>query len=222
MNTISVISSISYNTPEFFELKIKELTSGKSRILDWAHWVIHQPEEDETKAHIHFVVKPSRRIDTNALRDCFKEPITEAHLAGKLQRGEQITPNDLKPLGCLPFDKTTSMSDWLLYAVHDIKYLFKKGQSRKIHYDKSAVQSTEPEYLHQQWEDCKDPLSAFCDRVLELRAQEYTFGQILATGMIPPNLVYYMKNVFEDSPDSTYRGKRKGHEIMNDRKLRKL
>lgn len=211
MNTISLISNISYNTPEFFEAKIKVLSSGDNRLIDWAHWIFHLPEDDETKPHIHFVLKPSRRIDTNSLRNEFLESpalLVEA----KSQRGEAITPNDLKPLGCLPFDKTKNISDWLLYAIHDVRYLLKKGQARKHHYNRQDVKSTDPDFLSVQWNDTIDPLQALCGRVLELRAQEMTFGEILATGLIPPNMVYYFRTLFYETPARTERGDRLGHE----------
>lgn len=193
MNTISTISNISFNTPEFFRLKIESLV--KAGVLDWAHWILHEPDTDQRKAHIHFVCKPSKRIDTNALRKEFQEPITAAYI----QSLENPTIDDCKPLGCLPFEKTSSMTDWLLYAIHDEKYLFRKGQSRNIHYPREAVQSTDPDFLAQQWEDTADPLDALTARVIQLLTVEnYTFSQILSTGIIPPNLVYYYKELARD------------------------
>lgn len=211
MNTISLISNISYNTPEFFEAKIKALASGDKRLIDWAHWIIHSPEDDETKSHIHFVLKPSRRIDTNALRNEFIES-PALFIEAKSQRGEKITENDFKPLGVLPFDKTKNISDWLLYAVHDVRYLLKKGQTRKHHYERKDVKSTDPDFLAVQWNDTIDPLQTLCGRVLELRAQEKTFGEILATGIVPPNMVYYFRTLFYETPSITDRADKKGHE----------
>ena len=49
MQTIRVISNISYNTIEYFESKIAELVSR--RIIDWAYWVFHLADEDELKDH---------------------------------------------------------------------------------------------------------------------------------------------------------------------------
>lgn len=205
MNTISTISSVSFNTPEFFELKIKELTKEDSRILDWAHWIIHQPDSDQTKPHIHFVVKPSHRIDTNALRNAFKEPVTPSRLA-EIAELRMLTADDAKPLGCLPFQKTSSMTDWLLYAIHDEGYLFKKGQHRKTHYSRDAVKSTDPDFLNAQWEETIDPMQALTERVLLLyNIEHFTFSQILQTGIVPPNLVYYFKTMLEVSPHSVVR-----------------
>lgn len=197
MNTIKTISSISFNTPEFFELKIRELCDDKSRILDWAHWIVHEPDSDQTKPHIHFVVKPSHRLDTNSLRNAFKEPITPQHLLRILET-RVLTDNDTKPLGCMPFMPTTSMADWLLYAIHDEGYLFKKGQRRNTHYRKEDVKSTDPDFLLTQWDETIDPLQALTERVLMLyRADGMSFSQILQTGIIPPPLVYYFKTMLD-------------------------
>lgn len=211
MNTISLISNISFNSPEFFEAKIRALASGENRLIDWAHWIIHKPEEDEKKSHIHFVLKPSRRIDTNALRQEFLES-PALMLEAKAQKGEPITADDMKPLGVLPFDKTKNIVDWLLYSIHDVRYLLKKGQTRKHHYEKSDVQSTDPDFLQHQWSEAVDPLQAMTARVLELRAQEMTFGEILATGIVPPNMVYYFHTLFYETPDKTGRAGRMGHD----------
>lgn len=210
MNTISLVSSISYNTPHFFALKIGELASGEKPIIDWAHWIVHQPESDETKSHIHFVCKPSRRLDTNWFRKQFIEQVSPESVAA-ISKVRAITLNDIKPLGVLPFNKTNSIEDWLLYSIHDVKYLLKKGESREHHYERSDVQSTEPDFLAEQWRGVVDPLSSICKRVLELRAMGNTFGEILQTGMIPPNMVYMMKTVFEDVPDGVERNGHKGH-----------
>lgn len=211
MNTISLISSISYNSPEFFVEKIKSLC-GETSVLDWCHWIIHQPENDERKPHIHFVCKPSRRIDTQILRKEFIEPINPYEIERKLKNGEEITSDELlKPLGVLPFDKTKNVSDWLLYAIHDEGYLFQKGQSRSIRYDKSDVKSTDPEYLKEQWNEATNPLVKLCERIAELRAQELTFGQILSTGIIPPNLVILARSVYYETPSETNRNGRPGH-----------
>lgn len=205
MNTISVISSVSFNTPQFFEMKIRELTDEKSRILDWCHWIVHKPDTDQTKPHIHFVCKPSYRIDTNALRNAFKEPVTVEYLA-QIMEHRLLTKDDEKPLGCLPFVKTTSMSDWLLYGIHDEGYLFKKGQSRNTHYQREDVKSTDPDFLSVQWEETIDPLQALTQRVIYLATVEHMgLGDILQTGIVPPNLVFYFKTLLDSRSNEVVR-----------------
>lgn len=131
MQTIRIISNISYNTIEFFESKIAELVSR--RIIDWAYWAFHLADEDELKDHIHFVLKPSKRLETADLRDFFKE----------------IDPNHEKPRTCTArWQPTNSMDDWLLYAKHDPAYLASKGQYRRHHYKWDDIKATDEDALH--------------------------------------------------------------------------
>lgn len=210
MNTIRIISSVSFNTLPFFEATVAKLCrQGKGQVLDWCHWIQHKPDSDQKKPHIHFVCKPSRRVDTNDLRREFIEP-TDALVVAKAQRGEQVSPDDLKPLGCLPFVTTNQMKDWLLYAVHDIPYLYQKGQTRKVHYERKEVQSTDPDFLLSQWDECNNPIQALTERVLQMyTVEQLTFSQILQTAIIPPNLVYYFKQILEGLEDPTIRRKGK-------------
>ena len=131
MQTIRVISNISYNTLEYFESKVDELISR--RIIDWCYWAFHLADEDELKDHIHFVLKPSKRLETADLRDFFKE----------------IDPTHEKPRTCTArWQPTNSMDDWLLYAKHDPAYLASKGQYRRHHYKWEDIKATDEDALH--------------------------------------------------------------------------
>ena len=107
--TSKLISTISFNSPNFLAHRLHELQDNG--VIEYAHWIWHKPEQDETKAHAHVLVKPNRRLDTSALRNSFKE----------LQVGED------KPRGVLPFRTTSQVSDWMLYSAHDSLYLARKG-----------------------------------------------------------------------------------------------
>lgn len=213
MNTISTISSISWNTVPFFESTIARLHS--SGVIDWCHWIYHQPEEDEKKGHIHFVLQPSRRIDTSSLEKEFVEPVCTPAEARKLvkeylARGESL-PNDVVlPRGVNPFRKTGSMKDWFLYAMHDVKYLLGKGQSRQHHYSRADIQSTHDSFVDELLQECVDPLGQILTRVVEMRDKGYTLGSILATGLVPANLAMMAKIVYEDA--ETNRNGRSGHD----------
>lgn len=209
MITRTTISSISYNTIPFFTEKVKALTSGDSPAFDWVHWVVHQPEEDEKKAHIHFVCQPSRQMDTNSIRQEFVEP-ADMYVREKIKRGETITEQDLKPLGCLPFNKTKSLRDWLLYAIHDVKYLLTKGEMRKHTYTREDVKSTAPDMLTEEWRGTLNPLSVLLNRVIEMRAANMTLGDILATGMIPTNMYMLVREVYYTANNTKRNGE--GHE----------
>lgn len=132
MQTIRVISNVSYNTPEFFRIKTFELV--ERGIIDWCYWVYHLADEDELKDHIHMVLKPSKRLDTNDLRKFYNEI---------------DTTNSLPRTCTMKWHATNSMDDWLLYAKHDTAYLSSKGQYRRHHYQWEDIQSTDLDSLRQ-------------------------------------------------------------------------
>jgi hypothetical protein len=168
MQTIRVISNISYNTLEFFETKINELTAR--RIIDWAYWVYHFADEDELKDHIHFVLKPSKRLETADLRDFFKE----------------IDPNHDKPRTCTArWQPTNSMDDWLLYAKHDPAYLTSKGQYRRHHYEWKDIKATDEDALKADIA-CIDMRKYYILEWLEDAARSQTpFFVLVQQGLIP-------------------------------------
>lgn len=126
MQTTRIISNISYNTLPFFEDKIKDLVARG--IIDWAYWIKHNADEDDEKDHIHFVLKPAKRLDTSSLRDFFNE----------------VDINHDKPLTCtMRWYATNSLDDWLLYAIHHPAYLSSKGQYRNEIYDWKDVKTTD-------------------------------------------------------------------------------
>lgn len=134
MQTIKTISNISYNTIDHFEGVVTDLI--RRGVIEWCYWIQHRPDKDDTKEHIHFVLKPSRRVDTASLRKEFLE--------------KDLT-NPL-PLCCTTkWNYTNSMEDWLLYAVHDVAYLTSKGQFRREHYDFDDIRSTDPDALRNDW-----------------------------------------------------------------------
>lgn len=169
MQTIRVISNIDYNTPEFFRRKIEDWY--ERGIIDWCYWILHQPDTDETKAHIHFVLKPSRRVDTADLRkDLFEFDPTHPD----------------KPLTCTnAWHFTNSMDEWLLYAVHDVAYLQSKGQVRNIRYDYDDLQATDYDALRADW-NAIDRTRFDRLRVLYEAVEKGTpFFQLVQSGLIP-------------------------------------
>lgn len=131
MKTFRTISNISYNSLAHFELQIRSLQARG--VIEWAYWIYHLADTDETKDHIHFVLRPSSRIETNDLRKLFNE-------------FDPTHPD--KPLTCTcKWNFTNSMDDWLLYAIHDINYLKSKGQIRNHFYEWKDIRSTDPDAL---------------------------------------------------------------------------
>jgi hypothetical protein len=150
MKTKRLVSTVGYNSPGFLAETLERLVSAG--LVEWAHYIHHKAEEDETKDHWHIVLMPSRSVDTSALQRQFQE-IDPANPAGK-------------PLGVQPFRFSSKLDDWLLYAVHDKAYLASKGQTRKHHYAREDVRSTCPELLQEQWH--------------EVNLAKYGLGEIVA------------------------------------------
>lgn len=191
MQTAKLCSTISYNTPAFLEGTLFRLC--ESGTIEFAHWVHHEPEEDEEKAHFHVVLKPNRRLDTEALRKEFKE----------LQLGTS------KALGVLPF-KSSKMSDWLLYGAHDVAYLLKKGMTRKFHYDKEQFGTTEPDLLDNDWNEAHEAENGTL-RLLQEFANERKEWEEVCTH-VPINQFFQWRELYLTLINRTVRNGRPSHE----------
>lgn len=178
MQTTKLISTISYNTPSFLRGKLKTLVG--SAVLEYAHWVIHEPEEDETKQHIHVVMKPNRRLDTSALRNEFIEKLADEE----------------KPRGVLPFRSTSRMSDWILYSAHDVQYLLRRGETRKHSYNLEQFGSTCIDLLEEDWRDCHRADDSKIPLLREYAKQGKSWVDVLQLGIIPTNQLFQYKDVF--------------------------
>lgn len=106
MATQRPISTISYNTEAFLSERLQELYKGHV-ISEWLF--IPHKGEDGGKDHIHLYLQPNRRLDPMGLQELLQEYIA----------GED------KPRGVRPF-RPSKQEDWLLYALHDEKYLKSK------------------------------------------------------------------------------------------------
>lgn len=109
------ISTISYNTENFLDRKLKELY--EAHIIDYALYIKHKGENDvddftgevkRDKDHWHIYMHTSKRIDLTLIKKEFDESDIE-HL-------------NSKPLGCMNF-QISKIGHWLCYAVHKIEYL---------------------------------------------------------------------------------------------------
>ena len=119
MKTDKVIATITYNTENYLNEVLCRLVND-GYLDSWAY-IRHKPDTDGTKFHNHVFMCPSRRIDTDIVRSKFEEPV-----------------EDSKPLGSMPI-VTSEFYNWYLYALHDIKYLAKKGLTRNFHYSKDDI-----------------------------------------------------------------------------------
>lgn len=148
-------------------------------------FIKHAPEEDTKKEHFHIFVSPNKPLDFLAVRRRFIEPVANN-----------------KPLGCLPF-QPSKLNDWLLYAIHDIDYLNKKGLFRLNHYGIDCVVSSDDDFLLQSYYDAKETMQDNRMKLfLHKMEQGFSFGDILRSGIVPPNQIVYWEKVFSSSVKS--------------------
>lgn len=180
MATKKPSSSISFNTMPFLEETLSTAVA-EGHIFFYA-FIKHYAEEDTKKDHFHLFVSPSKPLDMLAFRRLFIEPVS-----------------DDKPLCCLPF-QSSKIGDWLLYALHDITYLNKRGLVRLNHYSIEDVITNDDEFLLQSYHDAKESIS---DNRMNLFLSEMrngsTFGDILRSGIVPPNQIVYWEKVYKSS-----------------------
>lgn len=196
MQTAKLISTVSFNTPEFLHGCLNRLVKGG--VLDYAHWVWHEPEADETKAHAHVVMMPNKRLNTAALRMEFTELIA----------GEE------KPRGILPC-QSSKMRDWMLYAAHDAAYLLAKGQERIHQYERDAFHSTDADQLDEDWRDSHDGGNSKIKILTAYADKDLPWGEVMVSGVIPINQLFQYREIYFallEKADITRRNGRQGHE----------
>lgn len=167
MKTIKTISNISYNTIDHFQGVIYDLE--QRHIIDWAYWILHKAEEDERKEHIHFVLKPSQRVDTADLDKEFLE----------------IDRTNAKPLGVTKVWKTSKIEDWILYCSHDTGYLASKGQIRKYHYSYSDFGYTDEDAFLEDWHNINRVAYQRLEALAEAVKKRIPFALLVQQGIIP-------------------------------------
>lgn len=194
MQTSRLISTISYNSPSFLAGKLHDLV--RQGIIEYAHWIWHEPEEDEKKQHAHILLKPNRRLDTSKLRNEFVEPVA----------GED------KPRGVLTFDNS-KIVDWVLYAVHDRAYLLQKCQSRKYQYKREDIKTTEPDLLDEHWRSAHEGENKKMQQVISLAEQGVDWREVLKMGIINANQLFQYREVFFTfAQGKTERNGKEGHD----------
>lgn len=168
MKTTRTISNIAYNSLNFFEYKMKDLADRG--VIEWAYWIWHHADQDDKKDHIHFVLRPSCRLDTTELRATFFEFQAD------------------NPLPLAPTSKwffTNSMDDWLLYVLHDEAYLASKGLKRNYRYDIEAVCATDRDALMADYNAIDRVKFDRLRRLAEAVYEGIPFVNLVQSGLIP-------------------------------------
>lgn len=168
MRTSKPFSTISYNSDKYITLKLNALVySGK--ISFWCA-IRHKPESDEKKDHLHVYIVPSAMFQTDDLKSYLAE----------------VDPDHPKqPLTCISARPSKTFDDWVLYSLHDKRYLASKGLSRQHHYNRDSLftsDTNELDCLFNEVDMCKYTVY---QTLLDFKKEGKTFEQLLLTGQVP-------------------------------------
>lgn len=166
MKTRLPISTISYNTPAFLEVKLEELR--RAHIISVWFYIKHKAEADEKRDHIHLWVLPAKQIQTDELVDELVEPV----------------PGSDVPLKSLHF-KSSKFPDWYMYCMHDAVYLSRKNQSRQYHYSKDDFVCSDRDELDAMVADIDMTAGSSTSIIVEARKQGKSFYDLVMQGVVP-------------------------------------
>lgn len=201
MRTTKPITTISFNSPEYLELKLNELT--KAGLVSFWAFITHKPEDDEggTKYHHHVYIEPSRMVQTDDI---------------KAELMEYDPENPGKPKGCLPF-RTSKFDPWYMYALHDKRYLASKGESRRFHYVHDDIVTSDPDnllYLSRMIDLVS--LSPYAD-MEDAQLHGLSFEEYFSRGTVPlPQIKQFEQAWYLLLQARTDRGNREGHAMSAD------
>lgn len=169
MRTTKPISTISFNSSSFLQLKLNELL--KAGIISFWAFIVHKPEDDEggKKIHIHLYVEPAKMLQTDDVKKELREPDPD---------------NPTKPKGCISFN-SSKFDPWYLYALHDKRYLASKGQSRRFHYSHSDILTSDDDDLTFKAKSIDMlSLSPYAD-MEDAQRQGLSFTEYFSRGTVP-------------------------------------
>lgn len=196
MRTTKPISTISFNTTDYLELKLNELLKA-GKLSFWA-FILHKAEDDEggKKEHHHLYVEPSKMLQTDDLKKYLIEP-------------DNNNPNH--PRGCLPW-VSSKFDSWYLYALHDKRYLSTKGQSRRFHYCHDDIATSDADFLTFKVRTIDMlSLSPYADMEDAIQ-QGLTWAQYFARGTVPlPQIALFERAWYALQANRTVRGDHSNH-----------
>lgn len=124
MRTSKPISTISYNTIDFLVDTLQRLKY--MRIISYYEFIVHLPDKDDKKQHIHLYIEPNKVLDTETFSNYFIESVSD---------------ND-KPLKCIHW-QNSKFGDWYWYSLHDKDYLKAKMLERNCFYNDKDIFSSD-------------------------------------------------------------------------------
>lgn len=201
MRTTKPISTISYNSEAYLELKLNELL--KSGHLSFWVFIHHEPEDDEAgrKEHCHVYLEPAKMLQTDEIKKM-------------LQEFDPQHPE--KPLGCMSFHGS-KFDDWYLYGLHDKAYLASKGQTRKFHYKHEDMRTSDVDELLCSARMIDRLECTPYQAILDAQALGITWAEFFKQGRVPIQQIALFERAWTLlRTDATYRNGRNGHDFEVD------
>lgn len=197
MRTSNPITTINYTSRRFLIDTLESLR--KAKVISFWFFVHHLPEDDEKKEHDHVYLEPAKIVQTEDIRDNFRELDPEHPDA---------------PLSVQPF-RSSKFADAYLYFIHDPDYLASKGMTRKHHYSRSQVETSDPDYLDEQIARIdRSSFDKYSDMRKSIKAG-LSFDEYLANHYVPIQQFNVFKSAYLTLLEGmyrTYRNGRVGHE----------
>lgn len=186
MRTTKSISNLAYHRPEVFAERVRELRA--SGVIGPCLWIAHKGEGGD-KDHIHVLLLGGvKTYNTDGLSSLF---------------GFDVFPDGSKG-SMTPLWKTTKeASDWVLYGIHDPRYLVHKGETKEHSYSFDDIKCCEEDedLLRTLVIDAKAFLENLGDKVI-LRVKKcfwagMSLGEVLTSGLVPIGCVGNVVKVWD-------------------------
>ena len=174
MRTGKAISNIAYHRPEVW----KNIVDGlrKAGAIGPCVWIAHKAEGNTKKDHIHLCLLGGyKTYNTDGLSGIFGLDIIDGQKASVTSRWET----------------TKNVNDWILYGIHDPKYLIHKGESKQYSYGWEDLHITagDEDTLDLLISEAKDFLDGIGDKtILRLRnlaKMGLTWRDVVLGGYVP-------------------------------------
>lgn len=203
MRTSKPISTISYNSPDFLVDKLEYLKY--LRLISYYEFIVHLPDKDDKKKHIHLYIEPNKVLDTEIFsynfyeyvfsklfkftkifKPCYKKYFNNSNCLISKYRYS----SNLKPLKCIHW-QNSKFGDWYWYALHDKDYLKAKMLERNCFYTDADIFSSDRDtHLYKVAEN---PLinyanmsdTALRDYIFKCVSEGYTLNHLLNSCVVP-------------------------------------
>lgn len=173
MRTGKAISNIAYHRPEVW----KNIVDGlrKAGAIGPCVWIAHKAEGHTKKDHIHLCLLGGyKTYNTDGLSGLFGIDIIDGQKASVTTRWQ-----------------TSQLNDWILYGIHDPKYLTHKGESKQYSYGWEDLHITagDEDTLDLLISEAKDALDGMGDKTIHrlraLAGMGKTWRDVVLGGYVP-------------------------------------